>query len=238
MERLQKVMAEAGVASRRKSEKMIQEGHVKVNGQLVTELGVKVTAKDLVVVDGVPLSRQRLEYYLLNKPRGVVSTAHDDKSRRTVVDILADDEITTRIYPVGRLDYDTTGLLLLTNDGELANKLTHPKYEVEKTYVAKVKGQVTNDDLKQLRLGVMVDGRKTKSAKAKITATDAKKGTTIVQLTIHEGRNHQVKKMLKAVGHEVLKLHRESYGFLTLAGVPAGQWRRLKTSEVMQLKKL
>lgn len=236
MERLQKVMAEAGVASRRKSETLIKEGHVMVNGQRITELGTKVTNKDLVVVDGVPLSRQRLEYYLLNKPRGVVSTAHDDKGRKTVVDILADD-VTTRIYPVGRLDYDTTGLLLLTNDGELANQLTHPKYEVEKTYIAKVKGQVTNDDLKQLRLGVMIDGRKTKSAKAKITGADAKKNTTIVQLTIHEGRNHQVKKMLKAVGHEVLKLHRESYGFLTLAGVPAGQWRKLKTSEVMQLKK-
>lgn len=237
MERLQKVMAEAGVASRRKSEKLIQEGHVKVNGQVVTLLGVKVSSKDEVSVDNVPLSRQRLEYYLLNKPRGVVSTAHDDKGRKTVVDILADD-VNTRIYPVGRLDYDTTGLLLLTNDGELANKLTHPKYEVDKTYVAKVKGLVVNDDLKQLRLGVLVDGRKTKPAKAKVNSTDTKKNTSIIQVTIHEGRNHQVKKMMKAIGHEVIKLHRESYGFLTLAGVPGGQWRKLKTSEVNELKKL
>ncbi|WP_010622210.1 pseudouridine synthase [Paucilactobacillus suebicus] len=237
MERLQKVMAEAGVASRRQSEKLIVAGHVKVNGNVITELGVKVSNNDNVSVDDVPLSRQRLEYYLLNKPRGVVSTAHDDKGRKTVVDILVDD-VDTRIYPVGRLDYDTTGLLLLTNDGDLANKLTHPKYEVDKTYVAKVQGIVTNDDLKQLRLGVMVDGRKTKPAKTKITNVDQKKKTTIVQVTIHEGRNHQVKKMLKAVGHEVIKLHRESYGFLTLAGVPGGQWRKLRTSEVMQLKEL
>lgn len=230
-------MAEAGVASRRQSEKLIVAGHVKVNGNVITELGVKVSNNDNVSVDDVPLSRQRLEYYLLNKPRGVVSTAHDDKGRKTVVDILADD-VDTRIYPVGRLDYDTTGLLLLTNDGDLANKLTHPKYEVDKTYVAKVQGIVTNDDLKQLRLGVMVDGRKTKPAKTKITNVDQKKKTTIVQVTIHEGRNHQVKKMLKAVGHEVIKLHRESYGFLTLAGVPGGQWRKLRTSEVMQLKEL
>ncbi|KRM12107.1 ribosomal large subunit pseudouridine synthase B [Paucilactobacillus suebicus DSM 5007 = KCTC 3549] len=230
-------MAEAGVASRRQSEKLIVAGHVKVNGNVITELGVKVSNNDNVSVDDVPLSRQRLEYYLLNKPRGVVSTAHDDKGRKTVVDILVDD-VDTRIYPVGRLDYDTTGLLLLTNDGDLANKLTHPKYEVDKTYVAKVQGIVTNDDLKQLRLGVMVDGRKTKPAKTKITNVDQKKKTTIVQVTIHEGRNHQVKKMLKAVGHEVIKLHRESYGFLTLAGVPGGQWRKLRTSEVMQLKEL
>lgn len=237
MERLQKVMAEAGVASRRKSEELITTGHVKVNGQLVTTLGTKVTNKDEVMVDGVPLSRSKLVYYLLNKPRGVISSVHDEKGRKTVADILAD-EVTTRIYPVGRLDYDTTGLLLLTNDGELANKLTHPRYEVDKTYVAKVKGIPTNDELKQLRLGVKIDGRKAKPAKAKVLNTDSKKGTAIISVTIHEGRNHQVKKMFQVIGHEVLKLHRESYGFLTLQGVPGGQWRKLKTSEVQQLRKL
>lgn len=174
MERLQKVMAEAGIASRRKSEELITAGHVKVNGDLVTTLGTKVTSKDDVVVDGVPLNRAKLVYYLLNKPRGVISSAHDEKGRKTVVDILAD-EVTTRIYPVGRLDYDTTGLLLLTNDGELANKLTHPKYEVDKTYVAKVKGIPSNDELKQLRLGVKIDGKKARPAKANILNSDSKK---------------------------------------------------------------
>ncbi len=212
MERLQKVMAEAGIASRRKSEELITAGHVKVNGDLVTTLGTKVTSKDDVVVDGVPLNRAKLVYYLLNKPRGVISSAHDEKGRKTVVDILAD-EVTTRIYPVGRLDYDTTGLLLLTNDGELANKLTHPKYEVDKTYVAKVKGIPSNDELKQLRLGVKIDGKKARPAKANILNSDSKKGTSIISVTIHEGHNHQVKKMFEAIGHEVLKLHRESYGF-------------------------
>ncbi|KRO10695.1 ribosomal large subunit pseudouridine synthase B [Paucilactobacillus hokkaidonensis] len=230
-------MAEAGIASRRKSEELITAGHVKVNGDLVTTLGTKVTSKDDVVVDGVPLNRAKLVYYLLNKPRGVISSAHDEKGRKTVVDILAD-EVTTRIYPVGRLDYDTTGLLLLTNDGELANKLTHPKYEVDKTYVAKVKGIPSNDELKQLRLGVKIDGKKARPAKANILNSDSKKGTSIISVTIHEGHNHQVKKMFEAIGHEVLKLHRESYGFLTLKGVPAGQWRELKTSEVQQLRKL
>lgn len=139
MERLQKVMAEAGVASRRASEKLIAAGHVAVNGQVVTEQGVKVTKKDQVTVDGVPIKHEPLKYYLLNKPRGVISSAHDENGRRTVVDILKEDGVEERIYPVGRLDYDTTGILLLTNDGDLANKLMHPRFEVQKTYVAKVK---------------------------------------------------------------------------------------------------
>lgn len=216
MERLQKVMAEAGVASRRASEKLIATGHVQVNGQTVTTLGTKVTAKDKIEVDGVPLHREKQVYYLLNKPRGVISSAHDEKGRRTVVDILREDEIEERIYPVGRLDYDTTGLLLLTNDGALANKMMHPKFAVDKTYVAKVKGLISNDDLKQLRTGVKVDGRRTKPAKTRLKGTDREKKTSIVQLTIHEGHYHQVKRMLAAVGHPVIKLHRESYGFLNL----------------------
>ena len=236
MERLQKVMAEAGVASRRKSEVLIAEGHVQVNGETVTEQGIKVGVHDQVSVDGIPLNHAKLVYYLLNKPRGVISSAKDDKGRKTVVDILAD-TVTTRVYPVGRLDYDTTGLLLLTNDGEMANKLTHPRFEFEKTYVAKVQGIIRNEEMKQLRIGVKVDGRKTKPAKTKLLDTDTSKKTTLIQLTIHEGRNHQVKKMLKAVGHEVIKLHRESYGFLNLQGVPSGQYRPLRTSEVLELRK-
>ncbi|MFD1125891.1 pseudouridine synthase [Lentilactobacillus raoultii] len=233
-ERLQKVMAHAGVASRRKAEKLISEGHVKVNGHVITELGTKVTDNDEVKVDEVPISREVPVYYLLYKPRGVITAVTDNKNRQTVVDLLSD--VTERIYPVGRLDYDTSGLLLLTNDGELDNHLTHPKYEVDKTYVAKVKGIVTNDDMKQLRTGVRIDGRKTAGAKASVIRTN--QNSSIVSLTIHEGRNHQVKKMFLALGHPVEKLSRQSYGFLNLKGLQPGEYRKLKPHEVEELKKL
>lgn len=235
MERLQKIMAEAGVASRRASEKLIESGHVKVNGEVITQLGTKVSRTDEIEVDGVPLEKQRLEYYLLNKPRGVISSAHDEIGRKTVVDVLAP-EVTTRVYPVGRLDYDTTGALLLTNDGELANQMTHPKFEVEKSYIAKIKGIPSNDELKQLRLGVMIDGHKTKPAKTKLLEVDRQKKTAIVRIVIHEGRNHQVKNMFQKIGHDVLKLHRESDGILNVQGLQPGKWRRLKQEEIKRLK--
>lgn len=238
MERLQKVMAAAGVASRRASEKLIQSGRVQVNGETVTELGTKVSRHDKVEVDGVPIHREPHVYYLLNKPRGVTSSAHDDKGRKTVVDILREDEVEERIYPVGRLDYDTTGILLLTNDGALANKLMHPRFEVAKTYVAKVKGIIQNDELKRLRLGVRVDGRKTKPAKTRLKEVDRHHQTSLVQLTIHEGRYHQVKRMFEAVGHPVIKLHRETYGFLNLQGLQSGEFRELRPEEVTKLKQL
>ena len=238
MERLQKVMAEAGVASRRASEKLIASGHVQVNGQTVRTLGTKVSSRDKVEVDGVPIHREKHVYFLLNKPWEVISSAHDEKGRRTVVDILREEGVDERIYPVGRLDYDTTGILLLTNDGALANKLMHPKFEVAKTYIAKVEGLVSNNDLKQLRLGVKLDGRKTKPAKSRLKESDRVKKTSIVQLTIHEGHYHQVKRMLEAVGHPVIKLHRESYGFLNLQGVQPGEFRELRPEEVKKLKQL
>ena len=238
MERLQKVMAAAGVASRRASEKLIQSGRVQVNGETVTELGTKVSRHDKVEVDGVPIHWEPHVYYLLNKPRGVISSAHDDKGRKTVVDILREDEVEEQIYPVGRLDYDTTGILLLTNDGALANKLMHPRFEVAKTYVAKVKGIIQNDELKRLRLGVRVDGRKTKPAKTRLKEVDRHHQTSLVQLTIHEGRYHQVKRMFEAVGHPVIKLHRETYGFLNLQGLQSGEFRELRPEEVTKLKQL
>ncbi|GEP22692.1 MAG: pseudouridine synthase [Lentilactobacillus diolivorans] len=233
-DRLQKVIAHAGVASRRKAEKLIAAGHVKVNGQVVKELGTKVSSTDEVKVDEVPIAKEPPVYYLLYKPRGVITAVTDDKHRKTVVDIL--EEVPERIYPVGRLDYDTSGLLILTNDGDLDNQLTHPKYEVEKTYVAKVKGIVTNDDLKRLRTGVMVDGRKTSKAKTNLIRTNRE--SSIVSLTIHEGRNHQVKKMFESIAHPVEKLSRETYGFLTLRGLQPGEYRRLKPHEVEELKEL
>ena len=196
-ERLQKVMARAGVASRRESERMIQAGRVQVNGQVVKELGTKVTGADVVLVDGQLIEREQKVYILFYKPRGVISAAKDDKGRKVVTDFFKD-IYQQRLYPVGRLDYDTSGLLLMTNDGDLANKLMHPRYKVNKTYVAKVAGIPTNDELEKLRHGIIIDGRKTAPAKSKVLSTDMKKQTAIVSLTIHEGRNHQVKKMLQA----------------------------------------
>lgn len=234
MERLQKVMAHAGVASRRKSEKMIKDGRVKVNGETVTEMGYQVKNSDTIEVDGIPLNKEEPIYILLNKPRGVVSTADDPKGRETVVDLI--EGIEQRIYPVGRLDYDTTGVLVLTNDGELAHKLMHPKFEFEKTYVAKVEGRVTREDITRLERGLIIDGEKTAPAQARILNYDKRSDKSKVELIIHEGKNHQVKKMLQAVGHPVEKLTRDAYGFLNTEGLQSGEWRELKQYEVNKLK--
>ncbi len=226
MERLQKLMARSGVASRRKSETIIQTGRVKVNGKVVTELGTKVSVSDEVMVDNVPIGKEELVYYLLYKPRGVISSVKDEKKRKTVMDFFP--EIKERIYPVGRLDYDTSGLILMTNDGDFDNYLTHPKYEVNKTYVAKIEGIPTNEELKQLRVGVKLKGVKTAKAKTNLIEQNPKNNTSVIQLTIHEGRNHEVKNMLAAVNHPVKKLKRESYAFLNLRGLKVGEWRPLK----------
>lgn len=236
MERLQKVIAQSGVASRRKAEALIASGHVTVNNKLVTEMGVKVSAKDVIEVDGVPLTQESFVYYLFYKPRGVISAVKDDKKRKVVTDYFTD--VPERIYPVGRLDYDTSGLLLLTNDGDFSQKLTHPKHELEKTYVAKVTGIATNTALKPLRNGVKIEGRKTAPAKFKILSADIATKKSIVELTIHEGRNHQVKKMLEAVGLPVEKLKRELYGNLDLKGLNPGTYRQLSKKEVSSLLQL
>ncbi|MDN4833366.1 pseudouridine synthase [Ligilactobacillus salivarius] len=236
-ERLQKVMANAGVASRRASEKLIQEGRVMVNGVVVTELGTKVESDDSISVDGKLLKKdEKKVYYLLYKPRGVISAAKDNKGREVVTDYLKD--VPERLYPVGRLDYDTSGLLILTNDGDFANQMMHPRYKVDKTYVAKVEGLITPDSIKKLRNGVVIDGKPTSRARAKIISRDAKKNTSIVSLTIHEGRYHQVKKMFDAVGHKVQKLSRITYGTLTLDGLTSGEYRELSHNEVRELLKL
>lgn len=233
MERLQKVIALSGYCSRRKAEELINLGKVKVNGKVIREMGTKVNFNDFIEVEGNPIDRvEDKVYYLLNKPRGIVATAKDEKGRKTVVDLIKTEK---RIYPVGRLDYDTTGLILLTNDGELTNFLTHPKSNVEKVYVAKIKGMVTKFDLKKLTSGVIINGVKTSKAKAKILKIDKKANTSVVELIIHEGKNHQVKKMFKAIGHEVLKLKRESISFLTLDGIKSGEYRELSIKEVKKL---
>lgn len=235
-ERLQKVIANAGVASRRKAEELIAKGHVTVNDQVVTSMGVKVGPRDEVQVDGVPLTKEAPVAFLFYKPRGVVSTVNDDKKRKTVVDYF--DDITERVYPVGRLDYDTSGLLIMTNDGDLANMLMHPRFAIDKKYVAKVKGLPNRGTLAPLKAGMVLDGKKVAPAKFKVLSSDKAKQTAIVELTIHQGMNHQVKKMLQAVGFPVIKLAREAYGPLDLTGLQPGQYRPLKPRELAALKDL
>lgn len=230
MERLQKVIANSGYCSRRKAEELILEGKVFVNGSVIRELGTKVSHDDEIEVDGLSIKKDHnYEYYLLYKPRGVVTTTNDDKGRKTVVDLI---DTTARIYPVGRLDYDTTGVLLLTNDGVFANGLMHPANEIDKVYIAKVEGILSGYDVKRLKSGIMIDGRKTAKCHVKVRSVDKKKNTCIVELVIHEGRNHQVKKMIEAVGKKVIKLKRERFGIFDLSGLKASGYRRLTAKEV------
>ena len=232
MERLQKYLSSCGIASRRKSEELILAGKVKVNGKVVTELGTKVSEKDEVEVENMEVYRKEKEYYLLYKPEKTICSVSDEKGRTTIVDLIETNE---KIFPVGRLDYDTTGLILLTNDGELTNKLTHPKGFVEKTYIAKVSGIVTGKEIHELEEGIELEGVKTKKARAKLKKIDKKNNKSYVELTITEGRNHQVKNMFAALGHKVLKLKRISYAFFNLEGMKIGEYRRLTTKEVEQL---
>lgn len=234
LQRLQKVIAEAGIASRRKAEKLIIEGRVTVDGETVTKLGTKVGTFSNITVDGEPIERESLHTYIFYKPRGVVSTVSDEKGRKTVVDYFKD--LPYRLYPIGRLDYDTSGLLLMTNDGELANLMMHPRNKVAKVYVAKIEGQLLPEEIRHLSKGVEIEHHKSAPAKIKIIRTDRKKNTQIVQLTIHEGHYHQVKRMFKAVGHQVKKLSRERYSFLTLDSLISGKYRELTHAEVDRLK--
>jgi len=236
MERLQKVIANLGYTSRRKAEELITLGKVKVNDEIITKLGYKVKKQDKIEVEGNILDNNKTyEYYLLNKPKGVVTTTHDEKGRSTVVDLIDTD---TRIYPVGRLDYDTTGLLLLTNDGNLANLLMHPSSNIDKVYVAKINNIISGYDIKRLKEGVIIDGVKTSKARVKLKSINKENKTSIIEITIHEGRNHQVKKMFETLGYKVLKLKRESYANLDLKGVKTGEYRKLTNKEVSVLYNL
>lgn len=236
MERLQKVMAHAGVASRRKCEELITQGRVKVQGQVVDQLGVKVSPNDRIEVDGIPIYREEPRYILLYKPRNYISAVEDDKGRPVVVDLI--NGVDERIYPIGRLDFDTTGLLLLTNDGDFANRMMHPRFQVEKVYIAKIKGIPQADALKRLAKGVMVDGKLTSKANVKLLKQNTSNQTAVVELTIHEGWNHQVKKMFEAIGHPVIKLKREAFAFLNMDKMQAGDWRYLTSFEVDKLRKM
>lgn len=235
MERLQKVIANFGYTSRRKAEELISSGKVKVNGSVITTLGTKVKESDQIIIDGTLLSKDDKVYYLLNKPRSIISSVVDEKNRKTIVDLIETDK---RIYPIGRLDYDTTGLILLTNDGDLANLLTHPSNKIDKLYIAKIKGKIDPYDLKKLKNGVVIDNYKTSPCNAKIRKYDKRSNSSIAEIIIHEGKNHQVKKMFEAFGYDVLKLKREKIGFLTLEGLQSGEYRKLLPKEVKKLYNL
>lgn len=232
MERLQKVIANSGYCSRRKAEELISNGSVKVNGKKITEMGYKVNPSDAVVVEGKAISSIEKEYILLNKPRSVITSTSDDKGRKTVLDIIETDK---RLYPVGRLDYDTTGAIILTNDGELANLLMHPKNKVNKVYIAKVNGFFDKQSLLKMSNGVYIDDYKTAKCFVKLKKYDKKTNTSIVEVTIHEGHNHQVKKMFEAVGFNVLKLKREKIAFLDVSDLKSGEYRYLSIKEVKRL---
>lgn len=231
--RINKYIAHAGLCSRRKAEALIQQGLVTINGKVVTELSTTVKSGDRVEVEGTPIYNEEKVYYLLNKPRGVISSVSDEKGRKTVIDLLPD--IKERIYPVGRLDWDTSGLLILTNDGDFTDKMIHPRNEIDKVYLARVKGLATKENLRPLVKGIMIDGKKTKPARYTILKTDREKDRSVVELVIHEGRNHQVKKMFEAIGLPVDKLSRTRFGTLDLSGLRPGEARRLNKKEVSQL---
>ncbi|MBR5224804.1 MAG: rRNA pseudouridine synthase [Clostridia bacterium] len=235
--RLQKYMAMCGVAARRKCEEMIAAGRVNVNGQIITEMGTQVEETDVVLVDGVRIMpEEEKKYILYHKPAGEVTTVSDDKGRETVMDRFKDFEV--RLYPVGRLDYDSEGLLLLTNDGELAQRLTHPSCEVDKVYLARVTGNPSNEAIDKLRRGVFMEGDERRTYPASVRVVRDESLYSDIVVSIHEGRNRQVRRMFDAVGHKVLLLRRIRFGSLELGDLRRGEWRELTAQEVEELKKL
>lgn len=233
MERLQKVIAQSGFCSRRKAEEYIKNGKVKVNGIVCDTLGTKVSGGDIIEVNGKPISsREDYVYYIINKPKGCICTVKDQFNRKTVLDYLPDDK---RIFPVGRLDYDTSGILLVTNDGNFSNLMTHPRYHLPKTYQVNVQGILSDDDVKALRKGLVTKEDSYQPAKVLVRQKDYTRDRTLLDLTIQEGKNHQVKKMMEALGHEVRKLHRKKFGFLTADDMRAGEYRKLKPYEYKML---
>ena len=229
MERLQKVIAQAGIASRRKAEELIKDGKVKVNGEVIKELGTKVSESNKVEVNNKPIEKETKEYYLLNKPRGVITTTNDEHGRKTVTDLI---ETSARIYPVGRLDYDTTGAILLTNDGEFANILMHPSNKIDKVYLAKLEGIIKGEQINALKNGVMLDDVLVKASRVKLKRVNQENSTSMVEITIHEGKNHQVKRMFESVGFHVEKLTRERIGIFDINNLKSGQYRKLTPKEV------
>ncbi len=236
MDRLQKAIAASGYCSRRRAEGLIEEGKVKVNGVSVKQLGTKVETEDIIEVNGEVITKQQKKvYYLLNKPSGYICSLKDEKGRKVVTDLV---DTKLRIYPIGRLDYDTTGLLLLTNDGEFANLLMHPSNEVEKIYRATVEGILTGEEIYSLKKGIFIDGRKVVPSRFKVKSKNTNKQTSIVEIGIVEGRNHIVKRVFLELGHPVLKLKRERYAFLHVADLKIGEYRSLTIKEIRKFYEL
>lgn len=236
MERIQKVIAASGVASRRKAEVMIDEGRVKVNGKVLCEQGYKVKKGDIIEVDGRTIEKENKVYFVMNKPKKSMCTSDDEFDRTTVISLIDTKE---RIFSVGRLDYDTSGVLILTNDGEFANMLIHPRYHIAKTYNLTINGILTPPQLMELKKGIVLDdGKKTLPAKYKVSEKDYKKNQMSLDLTIYEGRNRQVKRMMEYFGYRVTRLHRKQLGFLKVDNLKQGEYRKLKPYEVKQLRLL
>ena len=233
--RLQKYLAECGIASRRKAEEYIQEGKVQVNGKVVTELGVKINPeKDIVYFNNKKVAKQNENIYiLLNKPIGYVTTTKDQFNRETVLDLIKG--INKRIVPVGRLDMYTSGALILTNDGDFTYKVTHPSHEITKTYVATLRGIVTYEEMEKLKSGVEIEDYLTRPAKVKILKTDTEKNISRIEITIHEGKNRQVRKMCEAIGKNVMALHRSKIGNIGVKDLKIGEWRYLSSTEIKSI---
>ena len=236
MERLQKVIAQAGIASRRKAEEMIADGKVKVNGKTVREMGVQVSPSDKIEVNGAEIGKEEKVYFLFNKPKKCICSVNDEKGRETVMDYFQD--VPQRIFPIGRLDYDTSGLLLMTNDGEFANMMMHPRFHIRKTYEVSVNGVLTDDMCRILENGVNLEDGRTLPAEVVLLERSKKRNRTVLQITIQEGRNRQVRRMMEYFHCEVTRLTRISYAFLDLGTLRQGQYRRLRSYEVRKLKNI
>ncbi len=234
MERLQKVIAQSGYTSRRKAEELIKQGKVKVNGEVCDVLGTKVKKSDVITINGESLTKEEKAYYVFYKPQGVITTMSDEKGRTCVADYFTD--IPERVYPVGRLDYDTSGVLLMTNDGEFANLMMHPSSHLPKIYEVSVEGILTDRERRQLQRGIYLEGVKTLPCEIKVVGTDDEHKTTMLMIRLIEGKNRQVKKMFESVGHPVKRLHRIQVGDITLAGMTPGTMRKMKIKEVRVMR--
>lgn len=232
MIRLQKAIADSGFCSRRKAEEYIINGKVLVNNKIITELGTKVDGNDEIIVDGNAITKQDKEYYVFYKPRSVICSTNDEKGRKTVVDFFDSNK---RLYPVGRLDYDTTGIIFLTNDGEFTNMILHPKNKIPKVYIAKLEGVISGSEINKIKSGVIIDDYKIIPDRVKLKSVDKKSNTCIVEITVHDGKNHEIKKIFESVKHNVIKLKRESIGFIDLTGLKSGEYRKLSIKEIKQL---
>ena len=233
MERLQKVIAASGYTSRRKAEELISKGKVMVNNEIVKELGYKVSSSDEIIIEGLKLEKEEFEYYLFNKPRGIITTTKDDKGRKTVMDFF---ESNKRLYPVGRLDYDTTGALLITNDGDFANLMSHPSQMVNKIYLAKLEGIINGEAINKIKDGIKIDGSMIYRSRVKLKRKDKKTNTSCVDITVHDGKNHEIKKIFEAVGYRVEKLTREAYGPFCLETLKSGESRKISAYDIKKIK--